>query len=86
MPYEWLPWALDHLTGIEPDEVHQVLAGPHRLPLRAGPFTAILGRTTAGRPLAVLLRTLDWFDMQIIGARELTTDELIRYEKWEATR
>ncbi len=89
MGYDWLPWALEALTGIEPYEVVQVLAAPRRLPLAARsadvPFIAICGRTAAGRPLIIAVRKIADFDQQIIGAREMTPDELARFEKWEAT-
>jgi hypothetical protein len=87
--YEWLPWALAALTGIEHDEVMQVLAGTRRLPSAATsgvvPFVAISGRTLAGRPLIVAVRRIGDFDQQIIGAREMTPVELATFEKWEAT-
>jgi hypothetical protein len=59
------------------------------LPLAASsqgvPFIAISGRTQAGRPLIVAVRKIGDFDHQIIGAREMTPEELARFEKWEAT-
>jgi hypothetical protein len=87
--YEWLPWALAALTGIEQDEVVQVLAAARRLPSAATsgvvPFVAISGRTDAGRPLIVAVRKIGDFDQQILGVREMTADELATFEKWEAT-
>lgn len=89
MGYEWLPWALAHLVGIEPYEAVQALTAPRRLPLAASSgkvrFIAISGRTLAGRPLIVAVRKIGDFDQQIIGAREMTPEELARFEKWEAT-
>ncbi len=89
MGYEWLPWALAALTGIEQDEVMQVLTGARRLPAAATsggvPFVAISGRTEAGRPLIVAVRRIGDFDQQIIGVREMTPVERATFEKWEAT-
>ncbi|HET9516536.1 MAG TPA: hypothetical protein VFO77_02290 [Actinoplanes sp.] len=89
MGYEWLPWALATLTGIEPDEVMQVLAGNRRLPAAATsgvvPIVTISGRTWAGRPLIVAVRKIGDFDQQIIGVREMTPAELATFENWEAT-
>lgn len=48
---------------------------------------AIFGRTRAGRPLLVLVRLdRDGFDHLIVGARELTSDELVMFEPWEEGR
>ena len=86
--YEWWPWALDNLVGIEAYEVSQVIAARRRLPLALTvnglPAIGILGRTTAGRPLLVAVRRLTEFDQQIIGAREQTDAELAQFEAWEA--
>jgi hypothetical protein len=87
--YEWLPEALAALKDVEPYEVAQVLSARRRLPLAAQsagvPFVAISGRTNAGRPLIVAVRKIGDFDQQIIGAREMTPQELDRFEAWEAT-
>ena len=89
MGYEWLPWALAALTGIEQYEVLQVLSARRRLPSAASsngvPFVVISGRTLHGRPLIVAVRRIGDFDQQIIGAREMTAAELEMFEKWEAT-
>jgi hypothetical protein len=86
--YEWLPLALAQLTGVEPYEVAQVLSARRRLPVAAVsagmPFIAISGRTADGRPLVGVRRIGD-FDHQIIGAREMTAEELAAFEKWEAS-
>jgi hypothetical protein len=87
--YDWLPWALAALSGIEPGEVAELLSGPRRLPraaISAGvPFVAVAGRTAVGRPLIVGVRRVGDFDQQIIGAREMTPAELAAFEQWEAT-
>lgn len=45
---------------------------------------AIFARTRAGPPLMVLVRPdRGGFDHLIIGARELTGDELVMFERWE---
>jgi hypothetical protein len=86
--YEWLLAALAALDGIEPYEVMQVLSADRRLPL-AGlsggvRVVVISARTRAGRPLVVAVRKSGAFDQIIIGAREMTPDELARFERWEA--
>ncbi|MEV0732347.1 hypothetical protein [Polymorphospora sp. NPDC050346] len=87
MGYDWLPEALAALSGVEPYEVAQVLGAPRRLPLAATSgglwFVAVMGRTRTGRPLVVAVRKVDDFDQQIIGAREMTAEELKRFETWE---
>ena len=88
MGYDWLPEALAALKDVEPYEALQVLTVAKRLPLAASsagvPFIAILGRTEAGRALIVAIRKIGDFDQQIIGAREMTPEELARFEAWEA--
>jgi hypothetical protein len=41
------------------------------------------GRTNAGRPLIVTVRLARGFDMQIVGARDMTDDERKEFEVWE---
>jgi hypothetical protein len=86
--YEWFPLALATLVGVEPYEVLQVLSASRRLPTAATsggvPFIAIMGRTLVGRPLIVAVRKIGNHDQQIIGAREMTTTELKRFDAWEA--
>ena len=88
MGYEWLSAALAALRGVEPYEVLQVLSADRRMPLRAESagvwFLAISGRTATGRPLIVAVRLLGDLDQQIIGARDMTPQELKRFEAWEA--
>ena len=88
VPYRWLPQALALLAGIEAYEVLQVLSADRRLPVPAvaggiGVLT-IWGRTSNGRPLIVVVRMVDQFDQLIVGAKEMDTDELVRFEQWEA--
>jgi hypothetical protein len=87
--YEWLVAGLLALHDIEPYEVLQVLATKSRWPrLATGPdghrLLTIWGRTGAGRPLIVAVRRLDQWDWQILGARSMTTQELTKFEEWEA--
>ena len=88
MPYEWLDIALARLRGIEPYEVMQALNAKRRLPVPGTsgdvPIVAVCARTNAGRPLAVAVRLLGGFKQEIVGARDLTPDELARFEQWEA--
>lgn len=86
--YEWLGAALAALRGVEPYEVLQVLSARRRMPLAAKSagvrFLTISGRTLADRPLIVAVRLLGELDQQIIGARDMTPQELKRFEAWEA--
>jgi hypothetical protein len=88
VPYRWLREALAALRDVEADEVMQALDAPRRLPLAAisgGIVTQIiLARTHAGRALTVATRPDGGFDRLIIGAREMTAEELARFEAWEA--
>ena len=89
MGYEWLTEALAALRDLESSEVLQVLSADRRMPLAAESagvrFLTISGRTQHGRPLVVAVRLLGGLDQQIIGAREMTPQELKRFEEWEAT-
>ena len=88
MGYDWWPPGLDLLTGVEPHEVCQVLAAGRKLALDATAHglrvIAICGRTAAGRPLAVLVRTVGDLDQQILSARDMTPNELALFHTWEA--
>jgi hypothetical protein len=46
----------------------------------------IFARSSAGRPLVVTVRHSDGFDWWILGARDMTDDELAAFEAWEATQ
>ncbi|BBH71017.1 hypothetical protein ACTI_77020 [Actinoplanes sp. OR16] len=89
MGYEWLTAALAALRDVETWEVTQVLSAKLRLPMAAESagvhFLTISGRTESGRPLVVAVRLLGGHQQQIIGAREMTPDELARFEAWEAS-
>ena len=90
MPYRWLPQALLLLAGIEPYEVLQVLYAEQRMPVPAYAdgirVLTIWGRTKKGRPLIVTVRRVGQFDQLIVGAWEMSTDELAQFEEWEAGR
>jgi hypothetical protein len=91
MPYEWEEWALRALSGIEPSEVGQVLAGKQRWPRPATAASGVRvltvwGRTGSGRTLVVALHPLDGQSWTIIGARDLTTAEYAEFTRWEETR
>lgn len=92
MPIEWLPDALDRLTGdVEPYEVSQVLNGRLRRPVpvaRHGVrLLTIWGRTRTGRPLVVVLRLRHGSrDAWILAARQMTAAEAQAHKAWEETR
>ena len=94
VPYQWLRHLLDTLDDTERAGILQALAAEHRLPVSGVgmgiPVLGIWARTAAGRPLIVALRqtpgTDDPLDWTIIGARDMSADELAAFEKWEATR
>jgi hypothetical protein len=46
----------------------------------------IWGRTRQGRALAVTVRQLGIFNQKIIGARDMTPEELAEYTRWEQAR
>ena len=88
--YEWLSTLLAALVGIEPYEIRQVLEEGERWPRPAVSdvglrLLAVWGRTRTGRPLIVVLRptgkALDWL---IVGAVDMTQDQVAEYERWEA--
>ncbi|MQA25610.1 MAG: hypothetical protein GEU94_09070 [Micromonosporaceae bacterium] len=87
MGYRWWPRALERLAGVEPYEVSQVLAAPRRRPrmavARGVKVLTISGRTSAGRPLLVFVRQDSQWDWLIIGAREMTPDQVVDLERWE---
>jgi hypothetical protein len=90
VPYLWLAATLAALHGVEPHEVLQALGAVRRLPgPTVGSDPKVLGifaRTNAGRPLVVTIRRSDGFDWWILGARDMTDDELATFEAWEATQ
>lgn len=91
MGYEWLPFALAALRNVEPHEVMEAINGALRWPRRAAgpggmPVVTIWARTRSGRPLITVVRHLDGFDWQILGAREMTSAETGEYDRWEAAQ
>jgi hypothetical protein len=90
VPYHWLAATLAALHGIEPHEVLQALAADRRRPapaVGAGPrVLGLYARTSASRPLVVTVRHSGGFDWWILGARDMTDDELAAFEAWEATQ
>ena len=84
MGYEWLTAALAALRDVETWEVTQVLSAKLRLPM-AAESAGVHFLTITGRPLVVAVRLLGGHQQQIIGAREMTPDELARFEAWEAS-
>jgi hypothetical protein len=90
VPYEWDDWALAALFGIEPYEVRQVLEAKRRWPRRATsatgvPVLTVWGRTGTDRPLIVAVYHLTGFTWKIIGARDMTDEELSEFSRWEET-
>lgn len=91
MPYEWDEWAINALAGVEPYEVRQVLEADRRWPRPAvAPaglrVLTVWGRTRAGRGLIVAVYHSSGHIWKIIGAREMSTDELAEFAKWEERR
>jgi hypothetical protein len=89
--YEWLSSAMQALRDIEPHEVMYVLNSKVRRPVPAqGPYghelITIWGRTAEDRALIVAVRQLSQWDWQILGVREMRTNEIALHESWEATR
>lgn len=90
MGYEWVPLLLARLVGIEPYEVRQVLEEdrprwPRRVLAGDLPLLAVWGRTGAGRHLIVLLKQAETaYDWLIVGAREMTAEQVAEYDRWEA--
>ncbi|MGH3737025.1 MAG: hypothetical protein ACRDT6_15640 [Micromonosporaceae bacterium] len=89
MGYEWLPYALMALRGVEPYEVIQALHAVRRWPVPAiasgTRLLTIWSRTREGRPMIVMLRHQGGMDWLIIGARDMNSDELAGFERWEET-
>jgi hypothetical protein len=79
------------LAGIESHEVRQIIDARCRWPRPGGQLggvrvLTIWARTKAGRPLIVAVYQASGFTWKIIGAREMTGDELAEFAGWEATR
>jgi len=89
--YQWLPGLLAFLTDVEPYEVNQALAHPHRWPRRmrdprGGIFIAIWTRTATQRPIIVTVRPSAGLDATIVAARPMTPLEIAQLETWEQDR
>ncbi len=89
MPYRWWPATLAALIGITGEEVLEALNADQRRPLPGSalgiPALSIWARTNAGRPLIVVVRQEGQFDWGIIGAFEMTPDQLAEFKEWEAS-
>jgi hypothetical protein len=88
VPYEWDHWVINALTGIEPHEVLHTLVAHRRWPRPAvSPaglhVLTIWARTRVGRALIVAIYHSTGHTWKIIGAREMGTDELAEFVKWE---
>jgi hypothetical protein len=87
--YSWWWYALEHLVGVEPGEVMQMLTGPRLRWLEpmltpAGvQVLRIAGRTGAGKPVVAVVRHLDGRDWEVVRAGELTGGLLAEFESWE---
>jgi len=88
MPYRWWPATLAALVGITAAEVLQALGADRRRPLPGEalgiPALSIWARTSTGRPLIVIVKHQGGFDWGILGARDMTPDEVAEFEEWEA--
>ncbi|MET7421923.1 hypothetical protein [Dactylosporangium sp. NPDC005555] len=89
MPYRWWPATLAALVGITDAEVLQALNADRRRPLPGFalgiPALSIWARTDTGRALIVVVKQEGQFSWGILGARDMTPDELAEFEKWEAS-
>jgi hypothetical protein len=80
------------LAGIEPYEVRQVLEAKRRWPRPGADHSTglqvltVWGMTLAGRPLIVAVRHVGGFAWKIVGARDMTQDDLAEFERWEETQ
>ncbi|WP_040796705.1 hypothetical protein [Nocardia higoensis] len=98
MAIEWF-WALAQMlarTGVDPDDVFDLvdawMRGNRAVWLRTAvdPATGlgslvIWGRTDDGTPMSVFARRLG-VDIEVYSAAYLTADQVVAFEKWEATR
>lgn len=76
------------LHGVEPHEVQQALAADRRLLVPGVAFglqvLGIWARTSAGRPLNVVLRHEGGLSWLIVGVLDLTPEQVAEFEAWEA--
>ncbi|GGM52922.1 hypothetical protein ACFFX1_55260 [Dactylosporangium sucinum] len=88
MGYEWMPGLMAILRDVEPHEIQQALANPHRWPRHATgphgiPYLAVWARTNNGRPVIVVVRHLGGHDAMIVAARGMTPADIALFEQWE---
>jgi hypothetical protein len=91
--YEWDPWYLSSLDGIEPYQVMQALLDerprwPQAMRGVGGLlYRAVWCRTRAGRAIIVVLaptgRRFDWI---VRGVRDMDGQEMAIFTAWEANR
>lgn len=91
--WSWLPLALQYLApGLQPFEVLEALGAARRWPRPALAddtgirVLVIWARTRAGRPLKVAVRPVEGRQWEIVGAQELTIDEVAQLQMWEESR
>ncbi|NJC72089.1 hypothetical protein HC031_20555 [Planosporangium thailandense] len=91
MGYEWDPWYLPRLFGVEPYEVMQALYDDRpRLPQSMRSAEGLLVptvwcRTRSGRPLIVVLGATEKpFEWLIRGVRDMDEAEAAIFAAWEA--
>jgi uncharacterized DUF497 family protein len=85
--FEWDDGNIDHIAehGLEPEDVEDALLDPRRLGTpaynRGGEIRrAVLGATSAGRILFVVVTTRDAM-LRVVTARDATRDEQRRYRR-----
>jgi hypothetical protein len=91
--YEWDPWYLPNLFGIEPYEVMQALLDerPRWPQCMRSPDGLLLPtiwcRTRSGRPIIVVLAATEKrFDWIIRGVRDMNQQETAIFTTWEGNR
>ncbi|WP_454049284.1 hypothetical protein [Cellulomonas sp. Marseille-Q8402] len=84
----WTQGAEDHIArhGVEPHEVHEVLANRFRRLTGRAARTLVFGRTDAGRPLLVVLAPAEGGAASVVTARELTQTERRLHRRKEPGR
>lgn len=82
MEWEWRPWSLEGLRGIEPHEVMQALNAARTLRRWADDnVLAVFSQSSAGRRLVVALYE-DVDVWVVIGARDMSPDEAALFDGW----
>ena len=84
----WTQRSEDHIArhGVEPYEVHEVLANRFRRERGRGETTLVIGRTHAGRRLLVVLAPADDGAAAVVTARGLTPTERRLHRRKEPGR